>query len=56
VDIGAWIHGLGLQQYEQALRANEIDDRVLPRLTAEGSKHRSGARRGDRCLGSSHDT
>jgi hypothetical protein len=29
VDIGAWIHGLGLQQYEQALRANEIDERVL---------------------------
>jgi hypothetical protein len=56
VDIGAWIHGLELQQYKQALSANEIDERALSRLTAEDSKHRSDARRGDCPLGSSHDT
>jgi predicted ATPase/class 3 adenylate cyclase len=35
VDIAAWLHGLGLQQYEQAFRDNEIDAAVLPELTAE---------------------
>ena len=29
VDIAAWLHGLGLQQYEQAFRQNAIDDAVL---------------------------
>src|ERR1700736_2901415 len=38
VDVSAWLHGLGLQRYEQALRGNEIDARVLPRLTAEDLK------------------
>jgi hypothetical protein len=38
VDVAAWLHGLGLQQYEQAFRDNEIDGRVLPRLTAEDLK------------------
>jgi len=38
VDIAAWLHGLGLQQYEQAFRVNEIDARVLPSLTAEDLK------------------
>jgi hypothetical protein len=38
VDIAAWLHGLGLQQYEPAFRANEIDDRVLPSLTVEDLK------------------
>jgi class 3 adenylate cyclase len=38
VDIAAWLHGLGLQQYEQSFRANEIDAKVLPRLTAEDLK------------------
>jgi class 3 adenylate cyclase len=38
VDIAAWLLDLGLQQYEQAFRANEIDARVLPRLTAEDLK------------------
>jgi hypothetical protein len=31
LDIGAWLHGLGLQQYEQAFRDNAIDDAILPR-------------------------
>jgi class 3 adenylate cyclase len=38
VDIAAWLCGLGLEQYEAAFRANEIDASVLPRLTAEDLK------------------
>jgi hypothetical protein len=38
VDIAAWLHGLGLQQYEQAFCDNAIDAAVLPSLTAEDSK------------------
>jgi class 3 adenylate cyclase/predicted ATPase len=35
VDIASWLHGLGLQQYDQAFRDNAIDASVLPELTAE---------------------
>jgi class 3 adenylate cyclase/predicted ATPase len=35
VDIAAWLHGLGLQQYEPAFRQNDVDAEVLPKLTAE---------------------
>jgi class 3 adenylate cyclase/predicted ATPase len=35
VDIAAWLRGLGLEQYEPAFRANEIDEEVLPSLTSE---------------------
>src|SRR5215470_5019489 len=35
VNITGWLHGLGLQQYEQAFRDNAIDAAVLPELTAE---------------------
>jgi class 3 adenylate cyclase len=38
VDIAAWLHGLGLQQYEEAFRDNEIDAAVLPELTADDLK------------------
>src|SRR6516162_4177197 len=38
VDIAAWLHGLGLQQYERAFRENAIDDVVLPELTADDLK------------------
>ena len=38
MDIAAWLDGLGLGQYEQAFRDNEIDERVLPNLTAEDLK------------------
>src|SRR5260370_16569608 len=38
VDIAGWLHGLGLQQYEQAFRDNAIDAAVLPELTAEDLK------------------
>src|SRR5215212_3156283 len=34
VDIGAWLRGLGLEQYERAFRANDVDVEVLLRLTA----------------------
>jgi SAM domain (Sterile alpha motif) len=35
VDIAAWLRRLGLEQYEQAFRDNNIDAEVLPELTAE---------------------
>jgi class 3 adenylate cyclase len=38
VDVGGWLRGLGLNQYEAAFRDNEIDDIVLPSLTAEDLK------------------
>jgi class 3 adenylate cyclase/predicted ATPase len=38
MEIAAWLDGLGLGRYEQAFRDNEIDERVLPSLTAEDLK------------------
>jgi class 3 adenylate cyclase len=38
MDIGRWLRGLGLEQYEPAFRENEIDSEVLPKLTAEDLK------------------
>jgi class 3 adenylate cyclase len=38
MDVAAWLRTLGLQQYEAAFRDNEIDDKVLPSLTAEDLK------------------
>ena len=38
MDIAEWLHGLGLQQYEQAFCDNAIDDAVLPELTADDLK------------------
>ena len=38
MDIGGWLRGLGLEQYEAAFRENEIDSGVLPKLTAEDLK------------------
>jgi hypothetical protein len=35
VDIAAWLERLGLEQYEQAFRENDVDAEVLPELTAE---------------------
>src|SRR5215472_4162323 len=35
MEIAAWLEGLGLSQYEQAFRENDIDTGVLPELTAE---------------------
>ena len=38
MDVGAWLRGLGLGQYEQAFRDNDVDARVLPGLTADDLK------------------
>jgi class 3 adenylate cyclase/predicted ATPase len=38
VDIAAWLHSLGMQQYEEAFRDNAIDAAVLPELTADDLK------------------
>ena len=35
MDITRWLKGLGLEQYEQAFRENDVDAEVLPELTAE---------------------
>ena len=35
MDLGHWLRSLGLERYEAAFRENEIDDTVLPNLTAE---------------------
>ena len=33
MDVGAWLRGLGLGQYEPAFRENDVDADVLPELT-----------------------
>ena len=38
MDIGAWLHGLGLQQYEQAFRDHAIDAAILPEVTVDDLK------------------
>jgi class 3 adenylate cyclase len=35
MDLGAWLRSLGLERYEAAFLENEIDETVLPSLTAE---------------------
>ncbi len=38
IDVGGWLRNLGLEQYEAAFRENEINEKVLPHLTAEDLK------------------
>jgi class 3 adenylate cyclase/predicted ATPase/tRNA A37 threonylcarbamoyladenosine biosynthesis protein TsaE len=38
MDLGGWLRRLGLEQYEAAFRENEIDEAILPKLTAEDLK------------------
>ena len=38
MDVVVWLRSLGLGKYEAAFRDNEIDDTVLPNLTAEDLK------------------
>ena len=38
MNIDSWLRSLGLAQYEAAFRDNAIDEKVLPRLTAEDLK------------------
>jgi class 3 adenylate cyclase/predicted negative regulator of RcsB-dependent stress response len=35
LDVSEWLRGLGLERYDAAFRENDIDEAVLPRLTAE---------------------
>jgi class 3 adenylate cyclase/tetratricopeptide (TPR) repeat protein len=35
MDVGSWLHGLGLDQYAPAFRENAVDADVLPTLTTE---------------------
>jgi class 3 adenylate cyclase len=37
-DIGDWLRGLGLGQYEAGFRQNEVNESVLPKLTQEDLK------------------
>ena len=50
MDIAAWLRALGLEQYAPAFRANDIDARVLPGLTAEDLKEIGVASVGHRRL------
>jgi class 3 adenylate cyclase/predicted ATPase/energy-coupling factor transporter ATP-binding protein EcfA2 len=38
MDLAGWLRSLGLERYEEAFRKNEIDEAVLPNLTAEDLK------------------
>src|SRR5580700_11150852 len=38
MDVGGWLRGLGLGQYEEKFRDNRIDADLLPRLTADDLK------------------
>jgi SAM (Sterile alpha motif) domain-containing protein len=38
MDVEDWLRRLGLERYEAAFRENEIDETVLPNLTAEDLK------------------
>jgi len=48
MDVGAWLRSLGLEQYEAAFRENDIDETVLPGLTAEDLKELGVASLGHR--------
>src|SRR6476620_5831897 len=50
MDIGGWLRGLGLERYGRVLRENEIDERVLPELTADDLKELGVAAIGHRRL------
>ncbi len=38
MDVGGWLRGLGLGQYEEQFRDNKIDAELLPRLTVDDLK------------------
>src|SRR5246127_4390314 len=48
MDVGSWLRSLGLGQYEAVFRTNEIDETVLPSLTAEDMKELGVAALGHR--------
>jgi SAM domain (Sterile alpha motif) len=48
MDVMVWLRSLGLGQYEAAFRENEVDETVLPGLTAEDLKELGVAALGHR--------
>jgi class 3 adenylate cyclase len=48
MDVGKWLRGLGLGQYEAAFRESSIDGQVLPHLTLDDLKEIGVATVGDR--------
>ena len=48
MDVGEWLRGLGLDQYEAKFRDNKIDAEVLPQLTADDLKEIGVVAVGDR--------
>ncbi|MBV8473726.1 MAG: AAA family ATPase [Hyphomicrobiales bacterium] len=48
MDVGEWLRGLGLDQYEAIFRENKIDADVLPQLTADDLKDIGVSAVGDR--------
>jgi len=48
MDVGEWLRGLDLDQYEAKFRDNKIDAEVLPQLTADDLKEIGVVAVGDR--------
>ena len=48
MDVGGWLRGLGLGQYEEKFRDNKIGADVLPRLTADDLRDIGVSAVGDR--------
>jgi len=48
MDVVVWLRSLGLEEYEEAFRDNNIDERVLPNLTQEDLKEIGVGPVGDR--------
>jgi class 3 adenylate cyclase/predicted ATPase len=48
MDVGGWLRGLGLEQYEANFRDNKIDAELLPRLTGDDLKEIGVSALGDR--------
>ena len=48
MDVGEWLRGLGLDQYEEKFRENRIDAEVLPHLTADDLREIGVVAVGDR--------
>ena len=48
MDVGEWLRGLGLGEYEGKFRDNRIDAEILPHLTADDLKDIGVSAVGDR--------
>jgi len=44
MDVGVWLRGLGLGQYEAPFRDNEIDGSALPKLAVDDLKDLGASR------------